>query len=59
TLATGSLNILSLLKAINKQLWEIEDRIRVKESTGSFDGEFIELARSVYLTTSGRESRGR
>ncbi len=42
------------LKTINEQLWEIEDRIRVKESTGSFDGEFIELARSVYLNNDER-----
>jgi predicted nucleic acid-binding Zn-ribbon protein len=42
------------LKTINAQLWEIEDRIRVKESTGSFDGEFIELARSIYLTNDER-----
>lgn len=42
------------LKTINEQLWQIEDRIRVKESTGSFDGEFIELARSVYLNNDER-----
>lgn len=42
------------LKAINEQLWEIEDRIRIKESTGTFDGEFVELARSVYLTNDER-----
>lgn len=45
---------LQKLKAINEKLWEIEDRIRFKESTGSFDGEFIELARSVYLTNDER-----
>ena len=36
------------LKAINLRLWEIEDRIRAKERAKEFDGEFIELARSVY-----------
>lgn len=44
----------SRLKAINEKLWDIEDRIRVKESTRSFDDEFIELARSVYLTNDER-----
>jgi hypothetical protein len=36
------------LKAINEELWEIEDKIRTKEAAKSFDQEFIELARSVY-----------
>ncbi len=37
------------LKKVNEALWEIEDHIRVKESLGEFDKEFIELARSVYI----------
>jgi Family of unknown function (DUF6165) len=37
------------LKAINERLWEIENRIRIKERSRTFDQEFIELARSVYL----------
>lgn len=37
------------LKAVNEELWEIEDRIRLKEKLQEFDGEFIELARSVYF----------
>jgi hypothetical protein len=36
------------LKAINEDLWEIEDKIRTKEAAKSFDQEFIKLARSVY-----------
>ena len=36
------------LKAVNAALWEIEDRLRIKEARRSFDQEFIELARSVY-----------
>ena len=36
------------LKTINGELWDIEDSIRAKETAGSFDGEFISLARSVY-----------
>jgi hypothetical protein len=42
------------LKAVNLELWEIEDRIRAKEADGSFDDEFVELARSVYLTNDRR-----
>ena len=36
------------LKNVNKNLWEIEDSIRIKESNQEFDKEFIALARSVY-----------
>lgn len=39
---------------INKKLWDIEDKIRNKERLKSFDDEFIELARSVYLTNDER-----
>jgi hypothetical protein len=38
------------LVEVNEALWDIEDRIRVKERDGRFDDEFIELARSVYRT---------
>ena len=36
------------LRNINKSLWEIEDKIRLKEKENNFDNEFINLARSVY-----------
>ena len=36
------------LQAVNERLWDIEDRIRAKESARSFDQDFIELARAVY-----------
>jgi hypothetical protein len=36
------------LSEINKELWDIEDRIREKEARREFDAEFIDLARSVY-----------
>ncbi len=36
------------LLAVNEQLWDIEDRIRAKEAAGSFDQDFIDLARAVY-----------
>lgn len=42
------------LKEINERLWEIEDYIRDKESEGAFDDQFIQLARSVYVTNDER-----
>jgi len=36
------------LKAVNRQLWDIEDEIRVHERDGRFDARFIGLARAVY-----------
>lgn len=38
------------IKETNEILWKIEDNIREKERGKSFDREFIELARSVYVT---------
>lgn len=42
------------LKRVNEALWEIEDRIRLKEAARTFDTEFVELARSVYRTNDRR-----
>ena len=42
------------LRDVNGQLWDIEDRIRDKERESLFDAEFIELARSVYVTNDER-----
>lgn len=42
------------LFAVNSELWDIEDRIREKERNGQFDEEFIEIARSVYVTNDKR-----
>jgi hypothetical protein len=42
------------LQQINLELWDIEDRIRLKESRRQFDEEFIQLARSVYLKNDQR-----
>jgi len=39
---------------INNTLWDIEDRLRIKEGEKSFDEEFINLARDVYLTNDKR-----
>ena len=42
------------LREINKRLWDIEDSLREKERDKCFDQDFIELARSVYLTNDHR-----
>jgi hypothetical protein len=42
------------LKKVNEVLWDIEDRIRLKEKAQAFDAEFIELARSVYFRNDER-----
>ena len=42
------------LKAVNAELWRIEDEIRVKERARAFDEEFIALARAVYVTNDRR-----
>ena len=42
------------LKKVNEKLWDIEDKIRIKESQSVYDSEFIELARSVYITNDHR-----
>ena len=42
------------LKDNNKALWEIEDKIRIKESNKEFDHVFVELARSVYIQNDKR-----
>jgi hypothetical protein len=39
---------------INLGLWEIEDKIRIKEKLSEFDDEFIKLARLVYQTNDKR-----
>ncbi|HKT71504.1 MAG TPA: DUF6165 family protein [Steroidobacteraceae bacterium] len=42
------------LQAVNERLWDIEDRIRAKEASQTFDRDFIELARAVYVTNDER-----
>ena len=42
------------LKAVNEQLWEIEDDIRDQEADQDFGTRFIELARAVYVTNDKR-----
>jgi hypothetical protein len=47
-------NLFINLININKKLWDIEDKLRVKEKEKKFDNEFIELARSVYYNNDKR-----
>ena len=42
------------LARINGKLWDIEDWIRECEHKKRFDKEFVELARSVYITNDKR-----
>jgi hypothetical protein len=42
------------LLAVNELLWDIEDRIRLRERAQAFDAEFIELARAVYFRNDER-----
>ena len=47
-------SLMGELKAVNEALWDIEDDIRKKEASKSFDAEFISLARAVYVTNDKR-----
>jgi hypothetical protein len=49
-------NDISDLLEVNLQLWEIEDNIREKERNKTFDSDFIELARKVYIKNDLRAS---
>jgi hypothetical protein len=42
------------LQNVNEKLWDIEDRIRDKEAVQTFDRDFIELARAVYIANDER-----
>ena len=42
------------LKRVNESLWDIEDQVRRKEATHTFDDEFVQLARSVYQVNDKR-----
>lgn len=42
------------LFSLNKILWDVEDKIREKESKKDFDQDFIEMARTVYITNDQR-----
>lgn len=42
------------LKLTNSELWVIEDEIRILEKNNDFGENFVELARSVYITNDKR-----
>jgi hypothetical protein len=44
----------SALLAVNERLWTIEDDLRDKERAQTFDGEFVRLARAVYIENDER-----
>lgn len=48
------LNLYKSLYDVNTSLWNIEDSIRLKEKNKQFDQEFVDLARSVYITNDKR-----
>jgi len=47
-------NAYQALKKVNEELWETEDRIRLKEKNQIFDTEFVQLARTVYFQNDNR-----
>jgi hypothetical protein len=47
-------NYLNQLIDVNSTLWKIEDEIRDCEKNKKFDQKFIELARSIYITSDKR-----
>ena len=46
--------LINNLREVNNKLWNIEDNIRKKEKLKTFDNEFIEIARSVYIENDKR-----
>jgi hypothetical protein len=42
------------LKAVNAEIWDAEDEIRVYERTKKFDESFITLARSIHAANDRR-----
>ena len=52
----GLMDLRVELKNINQNIWNIEDEIRIKESTHDFEDRFIELARNTYIFNDKRAS---
>ncbi len=44
------------LKVVNETLWDIEDKIRLKEAHRKFDEDFVALARAVCINNDKRAS---
>jgi methyl coenzyme M reductase subunit C-like uncharacterized protein (methanogenesis marker protein 7) len=53
------LNVMETLANINKQLWHVEENLRLYEKKSQFHGEFIDLARSVYKLNDQRARQKR
>jgi hypothetical protein len=47
-------HIFGELFKVNKELWDVEDKLRVLERGKDFGSEFVELARSVYYLNDNR-----
>jgi len=47
-------HLMARLKVLNETLWDIEIGVRAKEATTSFDTEFVELARAIYMRNDER-----
>lgn len=45
---------LKKLLSINRELWDIEDKLRRLEKISKFDDEFVDLARKVYIKNDKR-----
>jgi len=50
----GVQDLYAALDAINRELWDVEDTLRILEAKEDFGTEFIELARSVYRLNDNR-----
>ena len=48
------IELIDQLAKVNKDLWDVEDKLRILERDQRFDEEFIELARSVYFQNDKR-----
>jgi len=47
-------NLFKLIKKINTELWNVEDKLRIHEKNKNFGKEFVELARGVYFNNDKR-----
>jgi hypothetical protein len=48
-----------ILQSVNRELWEVEDRLREHEAREDFGTEFVALARSVYRLNDRRAAAKR
>lgn len=48
-----------VLQLVNRELWEVEDRLREHEARSDFGADFVALARSVYRLNDRRASAKR